>query len=74
MNSLEEIASKKEQIQLEKEERVRMTALTKVERVVEKLRNMSTKNARAATKESKKNFNERWTKEAIEEVGTKLHE
>ena len=74
VNTFQEVASRKEQIQLKKEEKARMRELTKAERAVEKVRNMAAKSARAATKEAKKKLSEKWTKDAIEELGTKLHE
>ena len=46
VNSLEEIASKKEKIYLEKEESARLRALAKAKRAQKKLRNMVAKNAR----------------------------
>ena len=55
VNTLEDIATKKLQIQQKKEERARLRELTKVKRAQEKLKKVQEKEARVAAKVAKKN-------------------
>ena len=73
VQKLKDIASKRHQVQKEKEERAKVKELTKNERLEERLKKVVEKNARTVAKEAKKKFNMKWTKDAIEEVGEKLH-
>ena len=74
VETLEETTTKKEKVQLEREERARTRELTKQKRAEEKLKQVAAKEDRAASKEAKRKFKDKWTKEAIEDVGEKLHE
>ena len=74
VHKLEDIARKRLEVQKEKEERARVKELTKNERLEERWKKIAKKTARAAAKEAKKKFNMKWTKDAIEEAGEKLHQ
>ena len=74
VHTLEDIASKKAQIQKDKEERAKNRKLTKNVKAQEKIQKVAKKNARAATKEANGKFKDNWTTTAIEEAGEKLHE
>ena len=74
VHTLEDIASKKAQIQKDKEERAKNKELTKNVKAQEKIQKVAEKTARAATKEANKKFKGKWTTTAIEEAGEKLHE
>ena len=74
VEALKDIATQKEEVQLQREERARIRELTKYKRVEEKLKEAAAKVDRAANKDAKRKFKEKWTKDAIEDVGEKLHE
>ena len=74
VEALKDIATQKEKVQLQREERARIRELTKHKRVEEKLKEAAAKIDSAATKEAKRKFKDKWTKDAIEDAGEKLHE
>ena len=74
VHTLEDIASKKAQIQKDKEERAKNRELTKNVKAQEKILKVAEKSARVATKEANRKFKDNWTTAAIEEAGEKLHE
>ena len=74
VEAMKDIATQKEEVQLQREERARTRELTKHKRAEEKLKEVAAKVDRAATKEAKRKFKDKWTKDAIEDAGEKLHE
>ena len=73
VEALRDIATQKEKVQLQREERARIRELTKHKRAEKKLKGAA-KVDRAATKDAKRKFKEKWTKDAIEDAEEKLHE
>ena len=72
METLKDIAKKKEEVQLQRDRRARAKELTKYERAITKLKKAAQKDVRDATKLSKRKFNDAWTKDAIEEAKERL--
>ena len=74
VHTLDDIASKKVQIQKDKEERAKNKELTKNVKAQEKIQKVAKKTTRATTKEANKKFKGKWTTTAIEEAREKLRE
>ena len=74
METLKDIATKNEKVELQREERARIRKLIKHMKLEKRLKKTVEKNARVVVKQAKRQFNDNWTKDAIEEVGEKLHE
>ena len=74
VKKLKDIATKKQQVQLQREEKERARELTNLHKAQQKVKKAAEKQGRAVAKQAKRKFNDSWTKDAIEEGGQKLHD